>query len=543
MKEIMISALLSGKENNVTPLVIEALENLKLAGGGVLAFEKGEYHFYKDGCLKKYYAVCNNTACDKYIVFPILDFDGLTIDGNGSVFVFHEVVFPFVADSSKNIVIKNFISDCAYSPMPKFRVLYKNDDGFKLEIDKNESPFYTKEGALIFKREWGERSGAEKKFALHATDRFEVEFLFTGNSTDSAENLPAPYMLTDAYEEDDGVYFKYRKDSQAKCLYNEGDVLASIVDGGRDVDVIFLNKSENIKVENVTIRRGIGMGIIAQRCSNIEVDKFSTDSNFHKEHSTLTADSMHFVNCSGHIEVHNCHISHTSDDAINVHGMYTVLDKAEHDRIYIHIAHQEQKKINLYCPGDKLRIIDNNTFGIVAEFMIESSEFIDDDGFKLVLSGEFVYGYENVKSGFWVENPYNMPDLYIHNNHFEWYPNMRISGGGNMLIENNRFEHGCTALVALDLVKYWYESGRIDNLIFRNNYLNDCNALGGETFIRIGIDGVDDDKAPKIHEKIEISGNTFENIKKYAIKAGGVQELIIKDNIIRSDDKNVISID
>ena len=112
MKEILISVAASEKDN-VTPLVVNALQELKLAGGGVLAFEKGEYHFYKEGSLKKFYAVSNNTACDKYIVFPIIDFDGITIDGNGSVFVFHEVVFPFVADNSKNVVIKNFISDCA----------------------------------------------------------------------------------------------------------------------------------------------------------------------------------------------------------------------------------------------------------------------------------------------------------------------------------------------------------------------------------------------------------------------------------------------
>lgn len=542
MKEILISVAASEKDN-VTPLVVNALQELKLAGGGVLAFEKGEYHFYKEGSLKKFYAVSNNTACDKYIVFPIIDFDGITIDGNGSVFVFHEVVFPFVADNSKNVVIKNFISDCAYSPMVELRVAYKNDDGFKLEIDKEKSPFYVKDGVLTFKREWGERSGIERKFSLHATKRFAVEFLLTGDSKDSVENLPALYMLTDAYEEEDGVYFKYRNDSQAKCIYDEGEAITSLLDGGRDVDVIFLNKSENIKIQNITIRRGIGMGVIGQLCRDIEVDGFSTDSNFYKEYYALTADSMHFINCTGNLEVHNCHISHTADDAINVHGMYTVFDKAEKNRIYVHIAHQEQEKFNLYCPDDRLTIIDNNTFDVVAGFRVKHSEFIENDGFKLVLDGEFEYGYENIKSGFLVEKPYNMPNLHLHHNHFEWYPHMRISGGGNIVIEDNRLEHGLAALLALDLMKYWYESGRINNLIFRNNYLNACNAMGGESFIQIGIDGVDNDKAPKIHKRIEISGNTFENIKKYAIKAGGVQELIIKDNIIKSDKDDLFLVD
>ena len=64
---------ISNLQENATPAVVCALQRLKEAGGGELHFEQGEYHFYKSGCEKRFLAVSNNSACDKYIAFPIIE--------------------------------------------------------------------------------------------------------------------------------------------------------------------------------------------------------------------------------------------------------------------------------------------------------------------------------------------------------------------------------------------------------------------------------------------------------------------------------------
>ena len=81
---------------NATPEAVQALDKIRAAGGGELHFETGEYHFYKDGTEKGFFAVSNNSACIKSMVFPITDMANVVIDGHGSVFVFHQVVFPFM---------------------------------------------------------------------------------------------------------------------------------------------------------------------------------------------------------------------------------------------------------------------------------------------------------------------------------------------------------------------------------------------------------------------------------------------------------------
>ena len=114
-REIVISNKVAGVGINATPAVIEALTALKKNKNSTLKFEPGEYHFYREGTHKQFFAVTNNTSCDKYIVFPIIDFDGLTIDGEGASFVFHEVTFPFIVHKSKNVTLKNITTGEEYA--------------------------------------------------------------------------------------------------------------------------------------------------------------------------------------------------------------------------------------------------------------------------------------------------------------------------------------------------------------------------------------------------------------------------------------------
>ena len=104
-------------------------------------------------------------------------------------------------------------------------------------------------------------------------------------------------------------------------------------------------------------------------------------------------------------------------------------------------------------------------------------------------------------------------------------------------MENNRFSECQAALLCMDLARYWYESGRVKHLIYRNNILENCN-----TTIYIGVDGVPDEEAPRIHQRIEIVGNHFSKNKNYAIHAAGVRELVTDSNVFDSDKPDLFRI-
>ena len=529
INKICISAKEIGIGQNITPFVIDALEQLLSSGGGILCFEKGEYHFYEQGAKEEFYGVSNNSAGVKKIAFPIVGFDGLTIDGGGSVFVFHEKVFPFVVSFSRPITIRDIIFDRILPSSSSFDVFHQSPQGFQLMIDEKKVPYTVKDGVVCFHRENRDFSTAEKKLSLHKVGAHDVTYLFVGDSSDSTENLPAPYMLTDAEAVDNGIYFRYRADTPVKYDAQTKQV-HTVLDGGRDIDLIFLNQSNDILVRNATVRRGIGMGIIGQLSEDIEIDQFCTDVEHYGELSTLTADSMHFVNCRGYLNIHDCSISHTMDDVINVHGMYTSVKQVNREKLVVGIMHQEQAYFNPYLQGDCLSIIDPETLDIVATYQVEAAE-LSGDGRCVTLQGEVEGDIALIRQGYLVENPGRMPDLHLHHNHFSHFPRIRLSGGGEILVEHNIIENCCCALYASDLQEYWYESGRIRNLVFRYNQLDHCNSMGGESFIEVEVSGFDRERAPEVHRKVSILNNTVKHIKNSFIKAAGVQELVLQDNV------------
>ena len=516
---------------NATAYVVKELNRLSETGG-TLRFEPGEYHFYEDGALNGFFTPSNNASGKKRVCFPLLDAHGLTVDGGGAVFVFHGMAFPFIVSESSDVTLCNFTVDTAQSTVAALEIIEKAEEGFCCRIDREKSPFRTENGHLIFERENGCVSTADGKLSLHSLTRTDISYLFAGDTDANTENLAAPYIFTDAFDRDDGtVYFRYRSESQIPVPYEIGEPVVINLEEKRERAVFFLENSENVTVRDITLRRGGGMGVIAQLCENVTVENVRTDKACHGDAVTLTADALHFVQCSGTVTIRNCNMESFLDDAVNVHGVYTVVDSVEKDRLHVHLGHAEQDFFNPYKAGDVLRILNHETLEVVCEAVVRDVYFTSNDGCTLAVKAEFPTGTASIKSGFLVENPGRMPDIVLRNNCFRDFPHILLSGEGTMWIENNRICDCLNAAVFRDHLGYWYESGRLGTVYFCGNILENCNKLGGNAFIEIGVSGYEPENAPLIHEHIEITDNTFVGLSAYAVHGGGVKEICLADNI------------
>lgn len=544
---ITVSRAYAGKENNATPAVVSALAELREAGGGALLFERGEYHFLAEGTEARHLAVCNNAIGARRVAFSLREMDGITVDGGGSRFVIHGKVFPFACERCKNLTVRNLYFDRGVSPHVQMKIQNITPEGFELAIDRAASPFRVENGSLIFPREWGEFSGKERRLLLFGADRIRTRFLFTGDCADTCENLPVDFMWADAAETREGVRLTYRGVAGASpCLYEDGESVFTVPDGDREVSLLFFDGCETVRIENVTVRQALGMGIIAQGCRDITVKGFRTDYDERAGGATTTVDAMHFVQCDGRLEICDCRISHPCDDALNVHGVYTELLSVMSDLLRVRLAHKEQHGFCPYREGDALRLIDEGTLDAVGAFVVSSYEWEGEGKDTLLLRGRLERSKERIGSlsAVLVENPDRMPDLYLHHNEFYRYPRIRLSGGGRMRVEDNRMEYAKGGLQLYDLSKFWYESGRIRDLTIRRNRFVRCADLGrSDDFISIGVSGFSDTDAPKIHEKIEISDNDFDGLFGFAVTAGGVRELILKNNRCEGRSDFPISID
>ena len=525
MKKILFSQ--KDPSHNFTPDVIDAIAEIK--NGGTIFFECGEYHFYDQGSHEGFFAPSNNETGMKKVVFPILDCSDITIDGSGSTFVFHGTVSPFIVKGSKNVTIKNATFTTYLPSYALMRVIEKTDEKFVCKFDETKIPCKVCNGNLVFNTETESISTIPKKLSFHALDRLLIRYLFTKDCVASKENLATTYVFCEAIEKDGLVEFHYIDDGRAeKCVYEVGDLVSINLEESRFRDVFFLEDSENTIISAINVKRGGGMGIIAQLCKDIEIDRFIVTPT-EGENITLTADIIHIINCSGKLSIHDCEMRSSLDDACNVHGTYTSVTAVGKNHVDLRYNHEAHSSLELYKKGDLLTVINNKNLDEVCKFRVASASFTDEQGLDIRIYTEDPT--DDIKENFLVESPLRMPDVHIYRNKCENIPHWRLSGAGDIIVEDNEFADCNIPIYAFDLAEYWYESGRIKNLVIRNNHFK--KAHFSEGFIKTGVSGFYGDDAPVIHKTITISGNIFEDMIQDPFDIKGFENVIIKDNIIK----------
>ena len=149
---------------NRTKEVVDAL--LHMQSGTTLVFEKGTYDFYLDGAYRGYFFIGCNRSGEKRVVFPLLNLKNVTIDGNGSSFIFHDRIFPFVTQNCENVTLKNFSIDFSF-PRCLEAVAGKTDEnGFELYVDEKYGCTVNDKGNLLIPAGSETFSSSERRYFL-----------------------------------------------------------------------------------------------------------------------------------------------------------------------------------------------------------------------------------------------------------------------------------------------------------------------------------------------------------------------------------------
>jgi len=490
--------------------------------GGTLRFENGEYHFHETDAKPMWLAPSNNQSGEKHVVFPLVGRRNVTIDGCGSTFVFHGRTFPFVATNCTGLTFRNFTVTTRYPSYAGFVVKENDKDGFTVKFDDWVCPYKIDGGQLTFALDGHDISTRDGRLSLHALNHLQIIYLMAPDSPGDKSEFPTAFVGVRA--EDRGnheVRFSYYGDKHRKSIllpYGVGEKVAVNLEEKRYRDVFFFEDCDGVVVENVAIRRFGGMGVVGQRSGNIRIDRLSAQPS-NGERVTLTADILQFINCYGALSVVGCDGGHSMDDWINIHGNYLKVLSVEGACVCVKPQHREQQGFFPYRPGDRVEFVTPHERTVTAAAHVRAVvRDVDDPSACLLTVDADLAGV--VKAGQLVENATLNPDVTISGNHFVNYPHIRLSGRGKYVIENNRFERCRHAVVGMDQADYWFESGRISDMVIRNNAV--VNG-GGFSF---GISGWSGKKAdsPKIHGRIRLEGNTFEAIRGEKWEYFGVRE-------------------
>lgn len=468
---------------NASASIEDALGKIIPGEKNLIRFEKGIYQFDWEGSRTDVEIDCGYLRSSrKHVLFALEKLTDLTIDGNGSEFLFLDRMFPFYLQQCSNVTLKNFTIDFACSMLTQGTVVASDNSGFELKIDRSLFRCRTDaEGHVIFDCGRSSFSSAGNCPILLGNaqgGRPPWDYIFAGSTQADTSHLPTGFIWTDAEETPDGIRFRYRKASRI-LLFPIGDELFFNYMPRQNIN-IYMQNCKGIRLDGISIYRGGGMGIVADFSENISIDRCRIMVRPGRgECRSTTADGMFFSQCSGLISIRNSKISNTLDDALNIHGFYTrIVSVAGRTVRFQHANASHGKRIPYTC-GDKLTVSDPETQNRKA-IVTAADVRPEPDGTVLMQLQEETPG---LKAGDIMENETRAADFLFENNEVEGAPHLRISDNGKLRIRNNTFKR-IESVYFCDLLAYWYECGAIKDLVMENNDFIDC-PTGGEYAITV----------------------------------------------------------
>jgi len=330
------------------------IESIKGRSGVILSFPKGRYELFPENALEEHRSVSNHDNSLKRIAFALFDQNSLTIEGNGSEFIFHGRTNPFVLDGSTNITLKNFSIDWARPFHDEYEVVARDiaKQTVRVKVAPEKYPFAIKHRQLFSQKyDWQDRMGSNIVFdpktraPIHDTLRYSINF-----------HRPHQARPIGKDSFDLQAHFRSEPPPVGSVIISYGTHPTS-----RLCPAIHLSNSKNILLENITIYGAGGMGVIAERTENIRLEKVTVTSKEDRLVSTR-ADATHFIGCKGHIQMENCLFEHMLDDATNVHGAYVkVVKHLGGKELLCEISHFQQWGFTFAGPDDQVAILSRET--------------------------------------------------------------------------------------------------------------------------------------------------------------------------------------
>lgn len=526
---------------NVSPIAKLIIDELKASDNNkptTVVFPKGRYDFYEDGSFEREYYISNHDQTNpKKVGFALENLENVTIDGQGSDFIFHGRMIPFALLEGKNIKLKNISIDFEFPALRQLEITEIDTDNDEvLAKIYPEGNYRIDEGKLIVLGEGYEvKPNSSMPFREDrrlSYNRADISF----NPTEVSEESPNLLRIKGWYQ-------------NSVTALGERYALRS---WHRPTPGIFISECTDTNIENVTVHYAEGMALLAQMSENITLDGFSVALRGENDprYFTAQADATHFSGCKGVIISKNGLYEGMADDAINVHGTYLrVTKRIDENTLQARYMHSQSWGFKWGEVGDEVQFVESSKMELVGNHLnsIASIKAID----KTTEFGakEFEISFTNAlpeeiseDGKYGIENLTWTPEVVFSNNIIR---NNRARGAlfstpKKVICEDNTFDHTHgTAILLCGDCNGWYETGACKEVIIRNNkFINSLTAQYQFTNAIISIYPEIpnlEEQEKFFHSGIVIEGNTFETFDRPLLYAKSTDGLIFRNNTIISN--------
>lgn len=520
-----------------------------------VTFEKGVYHFYPDKGLESFSHISNHDDVLVSTAFPITNKKNITIDGQGSTFIFHGRMVPFLIEYSEQISLQNLSIDWAQTFHSEAEVVAIDEENHTFDIQISEEyPYEIRNGQVYFIKEYYEHTIGQS--ILYDPQRNAIAF-----DTESYTPLSS-FTKLPANQRAASIAYKYKTDHNApplKQLNREWQLEMTEVAPGRvrianhkkqlpPVGMILVGKGEQsqnrvapairithtvgFNATQVNVHHSGGMALIAENSEDLILDGFNvTPSNGRMV--SATADATHFVGCRGQVTLKNCTLNNQLDDGLNVHGTYQEVIELLGDRqVGIRIGHYQQLGFEIGRPGDQLGLLRlAESFFPYAQLTLESIEVMN-GRYQILTFKEALP--EGIQAGDLLENLDAYPELLVENCDIgsNRARGLLISTPKKSVVRNNVFHTEMEAILLPVESSHWCESGSASSLLVTDNTFQDCVHSGqNRGVIRLV---TDDDNENVAFKNITVSNNTFNQFDNLILEINNTEKFEFSGNEINN---------
>lgn len=503
-----------------------------------IKFKKGRYDFHTEGTQSKQYYISNHDQDNpKKVGIALEGYNNITLDGQGSDFIFHGRILPISLISNRNLTLKNINIDFEQPQICQVKILENDVEAGTITYQTAPWVTYTIKDGNFFNTGEGWEMQPTAGIAFEADTKHIVY-----NTSDIA-------VGTKNVEEISKGIIKAKNWKNPKLI--PGTVIA-MRSWYRPNPGIFVHKGKDIRLENVTVHYSEGMGLLAQLTENIYLDNFNVSLRGKDDprYFTAQADATHFSGCKGVIVSKNGLYENMMDDAINIHGTYLkILKKLDDKTLIAKYMHEQAYGFDWGYKEDLVQFIQAKTMELWNDSnSIESIEVIRNDNsdpireFKIVLTKPLDKSIDPATMDIGIENLTWTPKVEFKGNTIR---NNRARGAlfstpQKTIVEDNLFDHTSgTAILLCGDSNGWYETGSTRDITIRNNkFINSLTNMFQFTNAVISIyPEIPDLKNQKkyFHSGIKIEKNYFETFDKPILYAKSVDGIIFSNNKIKTN--------
>ncbi len=494
-----------------------------------LMLEPGRYDFYPQrATLRPYFISNHDQDSAKRVAINLDGWTGTTFNGNGADIICHGVMLPIALVNSNNCSLRNFSIDFSNPHISQVEIVESAQDGITFRPGK-EVKYRIKDSRF---QSYGTGWTRNPDYGM-AFDKDTHHIIYNTSDVwcpmDSLVSMPDNMLKS------------------PKWVNNKlkAGTIVALRNWQRPAPALFLSKDTTTMVENVTVHYAEGMGLLAQLCTDITLDRFSVAIRANSgRYFTTQADATHFSGCKGTIKSVNGLYEAMMDDAINVHGTYLkVVDAKSPNIIRGRYMHDQSFGFDWGYPGDSVVIVNSSTMDYLSDTLcIKNINKLNSKEFEITFTSPLPSGIDS-GNDFGIENITWTPEVLFANNIIR---NNRARGSlfstpKKVVVENNIYDHtsGAAILLSGDC-NGWYETGACRDVTIRNNrFINALTCLFQFTEAVISIYPV----IPNVKKQtsyfhggekgIRIENNVFETFDNPLLYALSVDGLFFRNNVVR----------